>query len=202
MIRFRRRCTWWLIAISVGAAGGCAQHATVRQWQASVDQTMSEAGSADPSVLRAAKMQDGRWVFRVLGQADANESTDQVGVLVGKTRVAGRNWFVFLLGTVKDHELVAARVAAMSAGSGRWAWSMGTDDKKALTKYRDYLTTRWDRLHPRRAGQVQPGFVWPREGDELRMVAKDGNVTVREVKSGAAWSMTIAARGMQARLNR
>lgn len=195
---------WWIRTILLGPAlmylvltSGCAHQATVKQWQSSIQQTISEQSDADPSVLRAAPTEDGRRIYRINGQVDPDGSTDQVGVLVGDTTASGHQWFIFLLGTVKDHALEKARVAAMSPVAGRWQWAMGPDEPVATQKYQAYWARRWAKMHPNRAEEVQPGFAWPREADDFQMIADGSSVTVRELNSGAAWSLTINPPGRQ-----
>lgn len=185
----RLRLGWALIA----AASGCAHQATVRQWQASVQHTISEQSAPDPAVLRSTRLDDGWRVFRINGQVDPEGSTDQVGVLIGRVVVGARPWFVFLLGAVKDHALIKARLAAMTPARSRWQWAMGPDNAAAVKQYRAYWARRWASEHPNRPKDVQPGFVWPRQADHFKMTSHGSRVTVRELNSGAHWSMTLAS---------
>jgi hypothetical protein len=164
-------------------------------WQRELRQYIDREGDGDPALLselRGLRSRDtprpGRIVLGVL-DVDASQpgrdGWDVQGVLVGKHADGGRNWYVFLVGIVRrsdyrPREVQDVRLVALLSFAGNLAWE--TDDRTpaAVLRYRDVFG----------AGAA---VRFPAETDQFRLTGAGRRISVKEVQSGAQWSLQLPA---------
>src|SRR3954452_20375590 len=95
--------------VLAAAAVGCASSASLSSWQHNVESYVAEKG--DPTTLRDVTIDGQRHGFAVIGQAEAEKSTDAVGVLIAQQQIAGRPWFIYLVGLVHQQKVNEIRLA-------------------------------------------------------------------------------------------
>jgi hypothetical protein len=181
-------------------APGAAPYLTERQatrlislWQREVRHYIDLHGDGDPAVLlglRALRSRDaprpGRIVFGVLdveASLPGRDGWDVQGVLVGKHAEDGRNLYAFLVGIVRrsdyrPREVQDVRLVVLSSSEGKLGWQ--TDDRTpdAVQRYRDTY-----------AGSATIRF--PGDTDQFTLTGAGWRVSVREVRSGAQWSLYL-----------
>jgi hypothetical protein len=186
--------------------GGAAAHANLLDnsaarllsvWQQNLLRYIDLRGGGDVAVLLALRERHsrdtprpGRIVFGVL-DVDASlpgrDGWDVHGVLVGKHAERDRNWYVFLVGIVRrsdyrPREVQDVRLVALASFDGKVVWR--TDDRTpdAVRRYREAF-----------AGEATIRF--PAETDQFRLTGAGRRISVREVQSGALWSLQLRLRG-------
>jgi hypothetical protein len=181
--------------------GGAAAHADLPDnsaarllsvWQQDLLRYIDQRGG-DVAVLPALRElhsrdtpRPGRIVFGVL-DVDASlpgrDGWDVHGVLVGKHAERDRNWYVFLVGIVRrsdyrPREVQDVRLVALASFDGKVVWR--TDDRTpdAVLRYREAF-----------GGEATIRF--PAETDQFRLTGAGRRISVREVQSGALWSLQL-----------
>jgi hypothetical protein len=167
--------------------------ALISTWQRALRQYVDRQGDGNPAVLsqlRALHSRDaprpGRITFGVLdleASLPGRDGWDVEGVLVGKHAEDGRSWYVFLVGVVRrsdyrPRELQDVRLVALWSIDGKLGWQ--TDDRTpdAVRRYRD-------------AFAASEPVRFPAENDQFAMTGSGRRVSVREVQSGAQWSLHL-----------
>ncbi|MFP4145236.1 MAG: hypothetical protein ACLFV3_08840 [Phycisphaeraceae bacterium] len=177
-MRFRSAGILLLVAL---ALGGCAQQATIRDWQAAADEQIRETGHGDPNFARNLERRNGWRMFSVLGGPYPAKSRDVHGVLVGQETAAGQPWSVFLLGVVDKRQVEDVRIAAVSGPEVDWR--IGKPNPEAMATYRQ------DRQAP---GAVPAGYRgWPAEDDIFELTGTGDRLRVTETTSGATWTLDV-----------
>jgi hypothetical protein len=182
--------------------GGAAAHADLPDnsaarllsvWQQDLLRYIDQRGGGDVTVLPALRElhsrdtpRPGRIVFGVL-DVDASlpgrDGWDVQGVLVGKHAEGGRDWYVFLIGIVRrsdyrPREVQDVRLVALASLDGKVVWR--TDDRTpdSVLRYREAF-----------GGEATIRF--PAETDQFRLTGAGRRISVREVQSGALWSLQL-----------
>src|SRR3954468_1079463 len=129
-------------------AGGCAPSAPVASRKTTVDKYVSLHGN-DPNSLRDVTLSGDRRGFGVIGQNDPKQSTDAKALLLTHQEIAGRPWFVYLVGIVKQQKVDDIRLAARTQEPGKPAtWAISKPDPHAVKLYKEYNEGLWRRSQP------------------------------------------------------
>jgi hypothetical protein len=173
--------------------GGGTRKVTLPVWQRNVEQYVRQQASGDPLALRDVTLPDSRRGFAVLGSDRPAESSDAYGLLLGFREIDGQNWFIYLVGLVRQEQVEAIRLAAFSSESDRSKWKLGSHDREALERYRDHSEQQWRARFPdRQTGPIEyTGF--PRPDDQFRLSVSGSQVSVIHPASGASWELNLPA---------
>jgi hypothetical protein len=165
------------------------------EWRRSVQRHSSQESHGDLSFLRQSPIgDDSRPVFSMIGADSPDSSTDVTGVLLARRTIAGRDWLLFLVGSVKRRQVENIRIALRSDDDQKIKWIMGPSDRQALAAYLRHRENTWKDLHPERTVPPLDAMSFPAESDVFKF-EQDGNaVTVLEVTSGAQWTLTVPDR--------
>ncbi len=184
-----------LLCMGACLATGCASGQPIEQWQRGVTQYIQHCGNGDPNVLReAAQLRSPRdlrlarvtfGVNNVGGGPPFSPARDAQGVLVGHPQVDGRRWYVFLVGIVareatldaSSHGVKDIRLVCLDAERGSYRWRVSPPDEVSLDRYR--------------AAAVAGPPTFPGEADVFRLSVSGGEVSVREERSGARWTLAV-----------
>jgi hypothetical protein len=132
----------------------------------------------------------GRITFASLA-ADSNirraDAWDVTGLLLGRQTLGGRHWYLFIVGIVQreSYRPVAIRdmrLVAFSTGGALPDWRLGAADPRSLAQYRDAYTH-------------QKPVRFPADDDSYGVETAGDQVKVREVRSGAEWTLPLTAGG-------
>jgi hypothetical protein len=134
-------------------------------------------------VLRPARITFG--VLDVEATTPGKDGWDIQGVLIGKQARGEGNWYVFLVGIVartgyRPISIEDIRLVGFWARAGKLAWEMSPANHLALQRYRDTY---------RESVPVR----FPEDTDQFSMSATEDHVSVRELQSGADWSLRLDA---------
>lgn len=176
-----RRILHLALLLGFAASAGCSRTVTIREWQRSVESYSAVGGGHNLNRLRDVRAEDGRHQFAVLGSADANKSTDVVGVLVGLAPVDRQPWFIFLVGTIDSCDLKESRAAALSETDGKFRWALGPPQPQATAAY----TSRFG------SERASPFRAFPAEGAAFDLEHVDREVVVIERATGARWTVQV-----------
>ncbi|HEX2972494.1 MAG TPA: hypothetical protein VHP11_09175, partial [Tepidisphaeraceae bacterium] len=171
--------------------GGCSSSATLRTWQDRVEEYVWDEANGDPNSLRDMTWADSQKGFAVLGNSDANVSTDTNGVLLAHREVAGRRWFIFLVGQVHKQVVQDIRLVAFSMDNGQFQWMLSEANSQALETYRQFRESDWKNLYPER--QEPPAWYlrFPAEDDAFSISIDNSRVLAKHGQSGAQWILTL-----------
>ncbi len=181
-------------------------------WQRSLEAYVTEHGNGDPDVLRTLGDRPSQGEFGLTAARKsgfpfvAPQRTDVTGLLLGHRRIAGRYWFLFLVGAVEyrgsfvnfpldDPRLQDLRIAAFSGEGGLFHWLMSGEDTEALQRYERLQLQAWRRSHPSRAQATRAPTTFPTAGDILRLTVMPEGVTVVDEHSGARWVLSMEETG-------
>ncbi len=154
-----------------------------------------EAGSGDEDVLSelrglrsSSTMRPARITFGVRDvEADLPErhGWDVQGVLVGTQKSGGVNRYVFVVGIVGytgylPMKVQDIRLVGMSRQAETLVWETSAADLAAMSRYRETFDGRG-------------ASRFPADDDNFRMTASRDGVSVREIRSGADWSLATRA---------
>jgi len=179
------------LLVLIALAAGCASPASIKSWQHNVESYVAE-NNHDPAVLRDVTINHDRHGFGVIGNADPAKSTDATAVLVGYQPIANAQWFIYLLGLVKDQKVEDIRVAAVSFQNNQATWHIGNKDAKAVATYRQYNESQWRQIHPKE--KVPPSYTtFPRDADNFDLNVQGTRITVTHQPSRASWNVDLAA---------
>ncbi len=197
-------CAAGLLAL----AGGCRGVGPLLAWQRSLEAYVTEHGNGNPDVLRTLGDRPSQGEFDLTAARTsgfpfvAPQRTDVTGRLLGHRRIAGRYWFLFLVGAVEyrgsfvnfpldDPRLQDLRIAAFSGEGGLFHWLMSSQDTEALQRYQRLQLQAWRRSHPSRAQATRAPTTFPTAGDILRLSVMPEGVTVVDENSGARWVLSM-----------
>jgi len=194
-------------AILVLPMTGCATPTAVESWQSSLERYVSEQGHGDLNALRRADRPPSESDFGLIGATTAGfpfiapRRTDVNGVLLGHRKIAGRNWFVYVVGMVEyrgwfvnwaldQSRVTDIRLIALSERGGEFTWMTSEPDAAALERYCGPQREQWRRSDPSRADATDAPSVFPTDADQFQLtVEPDGGVRVVDRHSDAAWKL-------------
>jgi hypothetical protein len=167
-------------------AGGCASSASLSSWQRNVETYVAEKG--DPSALRDVTIDGQRHGFAVIGQPVAEKSTDANGLLLGHQEIAGRAWFIYLVGIVHQQKVGDIHLAAVTFTNGKPQWQVSKNDAKAAEMYRNYNEGLWKQHHPGSKEKTPAEYTtFPRDADKFDLEVKGDHIAATHAPSGAQW---------------
>lgn len=183
------------ITIFMLFAAGCQQQVSLDSWRNSVEHYVQDQANGDVSVLRDLAT-SGPWKgFSVISENDPAAATDVNGVLLAHQQIGSKNYFVYLVGLVRQQQVQDIRLALLSAGPDGHDWRWSPQDKDGFRLYHDYQDAQWHKLFPQR--QVAPwsysGF--PCEGDVFTISVTGRRVTATHERSGAQWTLELPQDG-------
>ena len=198
-----------ILTLSVLGCAGAPK--AIKAWQASVQTYVAEQGDGDLNALRNVSERPSQRKFGLL-RADTGgvpvllpSHSDVQAVLLGRRLIEGRDWFVFLVGTLHydqqydnipldDPKLRDIRVVTLSTDHGKLKWVVGRGDSKALLRYLQHKRETWRWQHPGSDADevVLSGFPAPQDNFKLSIFAS--GVTVVDAPSGAHWALAIPSR--------
>jgi len=164
-------------------------------WEDRLCQYVAQEGNGDeevlatlrrlhsPNVLRPARVTFG--ALDVDADPPERHGWDVQGVLVGTERRSAFIRYVFVVGIVGytgylPTKIQDIRLVALSSRAGTLVWETGAAEPGAVVRYREAF-----------GGRGASRF--PADDDNFRLVASRSGVSVHEVRSGAAWSLTAHA---------
>jgi hypothetical protein len=174
---------------------GCGTKVTIPAWQKAVNTYVANTGRGDPNVLRDVTLPGtDRRGFAIIGHHDPDRSTDANGVLLAHRDAAGRPWFVYLVGLVKEEKFKEIRLAAMSDTGSKPVWRVGQRNKDAERAYRDYNLAQFRERFPDRKQPPAEYLGFPRAADTFDLT-DDGNglLTATHKPSGARWELDLSS---------
>ena len=132
----------------------------------------------------------GRIVFASLaagGDIRRADAWDVTGLLLGRQTLGGRHWYLFIVGIVerKRYRPVTIRdmrLVALSSGGALPDWRLGAAYGESLERYRHAYTH-------------QRPVRFPAADDGYRIETAGYQVSVRERRSGAEWTLLLTAGG-------
>ena len=174
-------------------AGGCASSASVDSWKTTVDKYVSLHGN-DPNALRDVTLAGDRRGFGVIGQTDPRQSTDAKALLLSHQDIAGRPWFVYLVGLVKQQKVDDIRLAARSQEVGKPpTWAISKADAHAVKLYKDYYEGVWRRSQPDKHAKEPSSYTnFPQDADVFSVNVEGTTVSATHAPSGARWQVDVA----------
>lgn len=131
-------------------------------------------------------LRPGRIDFSTLaagGDPDSADSWDVNGLLLGRQTLGGRHWYLFIVGVVQREsfrpvEIRDLRLMAFATGGSDPLWSQGEANPQSLDRY-------WETYR-----QNIP-VRFPADDDSYRVEIDGDRVTVRELRSGAEWMLSL-----------
>ena len=173
-----------------GMLGGAAADQLISIWQAQLCRYVaSEGGDVEaalselrrlrsPNVLRPARIR-----FGVLDIDTGAGRWDIQGVLAGMQKHGPFVRYVFVVGIVGhsaylSSELRDLRVVVLSPVGKTLVWETSAADRAAVQRYRETFG-------------VAAGSGFPADDDVFRVQATGDRVSVREIRSGADWSLAV-----------
>ncbi len=181
-----------VLVLIVGCGNRAGQPVSLNQWQQDFDQFVAGQNNDDISFLRKLNGPAKYSQFGSLGGDDPNESTDVVGIYLGRTPLAGTDWLVFLIAQVEKGRVTDIRVGLRSDVPGHDRWMLSDKNSKGLQTYNDFQLRRWQRQHSGRTDPPHGDRIFPAESDVFRLDVGDksvGILSVVEGKSGARWTI-------------
>jgi hypothetical protein len=170
-----------------GCGGGSGAKPTFGGWQSTVQDHVNTRGGGDINSLRNSDSDSARKVYSVIGDEKAEHSSDVNGLLLGRRTIAGREWYVFIVGFVKAGDVQDIRIAAATDGNGDLQWRFSPEDPAAVQNYRTAKRLARNR------GQGVP-VAFPLEEDDLLVEASGEIISISEKGSGVRWSLDLNAR--------
>jgi hypothetical protein len=134
-------------------------------------------------------LRPGRICFSTLaagGDPDSADSWDVDGLLLGRQTLGGRHWYLFIVGVVRREgfrpvEIRDLRLAAFATSGSDPLWRQGEADPQSLERYKE---TYRENIPIR----------FPADDDSYRIEVAGYQVTVRELRSGAEWTLLLTDR--------
>lgn len=164
--------------------GGCASDGmgpvSIPYWQRSLERYVWEQGNGDPNVLRDMSWDDVHRGFAVMSDPLPDRSTDAIGLWLAHQSVAGQKYFIFLVGVMRAEEVQDIRPIALNVKQGRFKWSVGAEQPKALAVYRRHVHE--SQSLPRR---------FPAPDDTFQVEIEKDRISIVHDQSGAAWQVLV-----------
>ena len=179
------------LALLLSAGAGCGRSVNMKTWQKDVE-TYVEAHDNDPAVLRDVMLAGDRRGFGAIDDDDPRKSKDAHGVLVAHESVAGRPWFVYLVGIVDEQQVEEIRLAALSIVHGKTTWRVGGKDGEAFRRYRDHGRRQWEQARRSHGDDPPPEYTtFPRDSDVFDATVSGSRVHTIHPPSGARWEVEL-----------
>lgn len=172
--------------------GGCAGSADLGGWRRSVEKYVADRGQGDPSVLRGVTWPESRRMFSTLGPEDPAQGQDAKGLLIDVQEIAGKQWYIFMVGLVDRNILKDIRLAALSVENGKSTWRTSEADKKAFEQYRGYHDRLWRQRFPGRESPPAQYTTFPQEADTFAVQVNAAQLSATHRPSGARWELELA----------
>jgi hypothetical protein len=162
-------------------------------WQRELGRFISRNGQADPTALSELRVARSRAVLRparitfgvldVEASAPGRDGWDLEGVLTGKQVIGDRSWYFFIVGVVaragyRPSALADIRAVGVSAQNGTLSWRTSQEQPQAVQRYRETF------------GAAVP-VQFPADTDTFALKILDRQVSIRELRSGAQWSLRL-----------
>ncbi len=190
-----RRCLALLFGIFITLnLVGCGTPVNMTTWQQSLETYVRGDGRGDPNVLRHLTIQNDQRGFEMIGGDDPRYTTDARGLLLGHKVVAGRPWFIYLVGIVHDQKVRELRLAALAVEGNRFHWVLGPKNSRATHMYRNYNEGLGKRRNPGQKHAPIEYSSFPRSEDQFELSINGDHVSVIHKGSGAWWEMTLPER--------
>ncbi len=168
------------------------------EWQTQVTHFVQQQGRGDPNVLRdLADVRSRRGprpapiTIRAANiRASRGETHEVSGLLLGPQRIQDQPWYVFVTGTIKRTSRTRAavedvRLVAFTAEKGQLHWLVGGEDRESLSRY--WAAIAADGLNSK-------SEAFPNPYDQFQLECSDTTATVKEVHSGASWTLLFPRR--------
>lgn len=169
-------------------AGGCAEPGpgprpmtvTLATWQHAVEQYVRDEGNGDPIVLRDTTLPDSRRGFAMIGEPDIEHSSDASGLLLGRRLIAGRQWFIYLVGLIQHGAVRDIRLVGFSWSPDKTCWQVSPPNPDSLRRY----------VNLQRNNALFP--VFPAKTDHFELSTTDQVALAIHRQSGASWELKPA----------
>lgn len=132
---------WILLMLLACLAGGCvpqgpaARNVSLATWQRSIERYVTEEGNGDAGVLRESRLPDGQRGFLQMGNVARAGASDASGLLLGHPAVAGRRWFVYLVGFIRNNKLRDIRLVGLCVQADDFDWRISPPAPEAVRAY-------------------------------------------------------------------
>lgn len=181
---------------------GCQGPSPIAVWQQRLTDYVARAGDGDPGVLREAStlrstqsLRPAQVKFSATGIPGAGlfaATRDVHGVLVGVWSEQGRSRFAFLVGVNEQGsggswKVVDIRPIAFEVRGDQVLWRVGDERGDLLERYLA-ADGPSDGESP---GVDRRSRPFPRQDDVFRMEASGGEVLIHDLRSKAAWSLSL-----------
>lgn len=131
-------------------------------------------------------LRPGRIYFSTLaagGDPDSADAWDVNGLLLGRQTLGGRHWYLFIVGVVRREgfrpvEIRDIRLEAFATGGSDPLWREGEANPQSLDRY-------WETY----SHNIPIRF--PADDDSYRVEVVGYQVRVRELRSGAEWTLLL-----------
>ncbi|HEX5243211.1 MAG TPA: hypothetical protein VFW23_08085 [Tepidisphaeraceae bacterium] len=169
-------------------AGGCSEPGpgprpmtvTLATWQHAVEQYVRDQGNGDPNILRDATLPTSQRGFALIGEADIEHSTDASGLLLGHRQIAGRTWFIYLVGLIQQGVVRDIRLVGLSWSPNKTLWQVSPPNPNSLQRYEN----------------VQPNgalfSMFPAKTDHFKLSTTHQSAVAIHRQSGASWELKPA----------
>lgn len=183
-------CTLGLFTLLLG---GCSSSRviTLGEWRDEARDYAQQQCAGDAGGLRLEPDDQGRSTFCIIGAHAAEKSTDVSGVLLGRRRVAGQDWLVFLVGSTARNVVTDIHIAALLDSGTVSTWKEGSSDAASLKAYRDRGVPAF-RTADASGKFTPPPERFPREQDAFTLETTDDSIAVTDRTSGARWTLSLA----------
>ncbi len=169
-------------------AGGCAEPGpgprpmtvTLATWQNAVEQYVRDQGNGDPNVLRDTTLPNSQRGFALIGEADVEHSSDADGLLLGHRLIAGREWFIYLVGLIHQGAVRDIRLVGFCWSPDKTWWQVSPPNPGSLQRYANVQSQ--DAIFP----------VFPAKKDHFGLAITDHVAVAIHRESGASWELKPA----------
>jgi hypothetical protein len=173
------------LVVAVLLCTACSRQVTIPMWQRDVELYVRSEHAGDSVALRDVTLPDSRRGFAVIGDPSPHDATDVYGVLLGYRPVADHNWFIYLVGQVKQLEVADIRLAAVTFDGVKPMWRMTAADDPALQQY----------VHARNSAAATPfppSSPFPLPEDRFRLDVNGSVIAAVHEASSATWTLDLA----------
>ncbi len=169
---------------------GCGTTVNTSTWQQSLERYVREDGRGDPNVLRDLTLDENRQGFAMAGEEDPTRGTDAKGLLLGHKVVAGKPWYLYLVGVVKNQKVEEIRLAALRVRSGEFKWVLSSKSNESLHMYRNFNEGLGKQRFPGQRNAPAEYSSFPRS-DAFELTLDGSHVIAVHKPSGAWWELNL-----------
>ena len=155
---------------------------TLATWQHAVEQYVRDQGNGDPNILRDTTLPNSQRGFAMIGEPDIEYSSDANGLLLGRRLIAGREWFIYLVGLIHQGAVRDIRLVGFCWSPDKTLWQVSPPNPDSLRRYTSVQSE--DALFP----------VFPAKLDHFELSTTDQVAVAIHRQSGAAWQLEPAPR--------